>query len=373
MTDSPTGPNDNRRMASDESPAALQAALPETIVAKLRPKTERPAAVLETAADPQQQAPVEPPAPAVSVAVVESSTTLASRLKATVAAARAQGPNAARDAGARMRQAISKQMPLALKTSLPNMLTARPAWLSLSKLPVPQHVLEQGRRAGVGIGAALDRIKRELPKRAESVTKPADQDITTVAVRDAVRRPSIFGPGHVLTALIAGGVIHIATTFAITAFGTGSAFRQLRTVLPANAMVVLPPLAPGAQVLPYLAPDMLYALCRFELSTGSVEISALLPEAGWSLALYTRQGDNFYATPGQNLKQTPVSFVLSSASDRLVNITPGVRKNDVEVGHVTSPDSEGLLVVRAPLKGVAFEAATQESLKQAKCAPAKHG
>ena len=253
---------------------------------------------------------------------------------------------------------------------------ARPAWLSLRKVQVSPEVrddlIDRGRRAGVSIGTALDKIVRQMPdSRRPNVPPRANQDadIATIAVQRAVRQPSIFDPGHLLTAVMTAGIVHIATTFSITALGTGSAYRTLRGVLPANELVVLPAQAPGAQVLPYLAPDMLYAFCRYDLSRGPIEISARLPEAGWSLALYTRQGDNFYATPGQGTKPTVAAFVLAPASDRLLNLAPGVRKNDVNLTQVTSPDQEGLLVIRAPLKGVAFEAAVQSELKRATCAP----
>jgi uncharacterized membrane protein len=254
-------------------------------------------------------------------------------------------------------------------------LKAKAGALPLPRVAVPPGVtdelIDRGRRAGLQIGTALDRIVRELPKtRAVEVPAPragGDDDVSTVAVRAAVKQPSIFAPTHILTALLAGGVIHIATTFAITALGSGSAWRTLRPVLPANAFVVMPPQVPGAQVLPFLTPDMLYAFCRFDLKGGGVEISAQLPEAGWSLALYTRQGDNFYATPGVRDRPIPVNFVLVPASDRLLDLTPGRRKSDVDVAHVTSPDGEGLAVIRAPLKGIAFEPVVQAQLKAATC------
>lgn len=255
----------------------------------------------------------------------------------------------------------------------------RPSWATHRKVRVPPRVagdlIKRGRRAGLSVGTALDRLKQELPiakgaVSAERSTEP-NGDVSTVAIRTAVRQPSIFAPGHLLTALLAGGVIHIATTFAITALGTGSAFRTLRNVLPSNEFVVVPQQAPSAQVLPYLAPDMLYAFCRFDLRRGNIEITAQLPEAGWSLALYTRQGDNFYATPGARDKPTSVDFVLGTASDRLVDLTPGRRRNDVDLSHVTSPDVEGLVVIRAPLKGVSYEAIVQAQLKSARCSPGK--
>ncbi len=253
---------------------------------------------------------------------------------------------------------------------------ARPAWLSLRRVQVSPEVrdelIDRGRRASISIGTALDKIVRQMPDNQRRPATPhadPDADIATIALRRAVKQPSIFEPGHILTALLTAGIVHIATTFSITALGSGSAYRTLRGVLPTNELVVLPAQAPGAQVLPYLAPDMLYAFCRFDLSRGPIEISARLPEAGWSLALYTRQGDNFYATPGQSAKPSTAAFVLAPASDRLINLSPGVRKSDVNLTQVTSPDQEGLLVIRAPLRGVAFEAAVQAELKSARCAP----
>lgn len=336
-------------MNEPQSDQPQMPALPETIRDKLRQEAARTA-------------------PPIAAAV-----SLAERLRLTrsgVQARLAQGATAARATTARA--TASAPVLDRIKAGV----AARPAWLSLRKVQVSPEVrddiIDRGRRAGVSIGTALDKIVRQMPdsRRAPALVQiEPGADIATVAVQRAVKQPSIFAPGHILTALLTAGIVHIATTFSITALGTGSAYRALRGVLPANELVVLPALAPGAQVLPYLAPDMLYAFCRFDLSRGPIEISARLPEVGWSLALYTRQGDNFYATPGQQAKPATAAFVLVPASDRLINLAPGVRKSDVDLTQVTSPDQEGLLVIRAPLKGVAFEAAVQSELKLAKCAP----
>ena len=272
----------------------------------------------------------------------------------------------------------------AVRAKVRAVIAALPSAARLTKaaLPkVPPHVrdglVERGRSAGVQIGTTLDKIVRPAPQvqldAADVVAPvhPAEPDISAIVIKRAVKQPSIFAPGHILTAVLAGGIIHIATTFAITSLGTGSAYRQLRPVLPPNQIVVLPELQAGQQILPYLAPDMLYALCRFDLSGGPVAIKAVLPEAGWSLALYNRQGDNFYAAPGTSQRPVPVAFLLEPASDRLVNLQPGVRKADVESSQVTSPDSEGLVVIRAPLKGIAYQAATLADLKRATCTQVK--
>ena len=341
-----------RTLAPVTGPAT---ALPDDIMAKLRPPAE-----------------VRPGAMALGLAAVT----------AWLAAAR-------RHARAALPARLSA---MAIGEHLAAAIAQRPRWLTLAGLSrrlgltgiAPGRfdgLIDRARRAGVELGAALDTIRRHMPHaRASEPDLPAapgsltasvpaldETDVSTIAVGRAVKKPSIFEPGHILTALLAGGIIHIVTTFAVTTLGNGSAYRQLRTALPSNQMVVMPAPAPGTQILPYLAPDMLYAICRFDLSAGPVAIKAVLPEIGWSVALYTRQGDNFYAAPGLQERPVPVSVLLQPASDRLINLTPGVRRADVTTSEVTSPDTEGLMVVRAPLKGIAYEALALAELKRATC------
>ncbi len=346
------------------------APLPDSIKARLRAE-----AVVHASAGAQSIPVASPPAKGV-----------AGRWRDAVAAARDKFA-AQRASSAGTGNFPRQRLKLVARQRLAAMAAVLPARLSLDKLSVPRlspelrdGLVKHGRRAGLNIGTALDKIVRNAPRPSTLLALPPPEvdttsadakTVRTAALQRAVKQPSIFAPGHVLTALLAGGIIHIATTFATTSIGTGSAFRQMRQVLPANQLVVLPAQSPTTQLLPFLAPDMLYAMCRFDLSSGAIEVNALLPEAGWSLALYTRQGDNFYATPGQSLRPVPVAFVLAQASDRLINITPGVRKTDVDISQVTSPDQEGLVVIRAPIKGVAFEGIAQAELKRATCKPSR--
>ena len=92
--------------------------------------------------------------------------------------------------------------------------------------------------------------------------------------------------------------------------GSGNAYQQLRATLPLNRMVVLPAPASGKQILPYLQPDMLYAMCRYELTGGPVSVTAAVSGPGWVLSLHTPEGDNFYVMPGQQLRRGEVSFLL---------------------------------------------------------------
>jgi uncharacterized membrane protein len=188
--------------------------------------------------------------------------------------------------------------------------------------------------------------------------------------KEVGRRSLALGFGTVLTAAVTAGVIHIVTIFAIPMLGTGSAYEHLRWQLTPNKMqqMAVDPTNAAIKMPPFLSPDMRYAICRYDIVSGPVAVSAVLLDVGWSLALYTPQGDNFYATPGQDGRPVAVEFLLVPASDRLINLTPGVRRADVNATQVTSPQREGLIVIRAPNKGAAFQVSTQAALNKATCA-----
>jgi len=177
----------------------------------------------------------------------------------------------------------------------------------------------------------------------------------------------------VAAAALLGGIVHICATFAapllppaFPLLGASNAYDLLREKLPPNRMVVLPQQAPGRQILPYLPPDMLYAMCRYELTGGPVAVTAVVADAGWALSLHTLQGANFYALPGQHQRGTEVSLlVVPSGFD--ATLAPR-REGDT---HITSPAPEGLIVLRGPRRGRAWTAQAEATLQRATCTQVK--
>jgi uncharacterized membrane protein len=170
-------------------------------------------------------------------------------------------------------------------------------------------------------------------------------------------------------AALVAGIVHICATFAAPLLGSGHAYAKLKDLLPLNRMVVLPPPVPGRQLLPYLQPDALYAMCRYELTGGSVTVTAAVAGAGWVLSLHTPQGDNFYVMPGQQLRRGEVSFlVVPSGVSDLIRAPKPASPTDTQI---VSPTLEGLIVVRAPLKGVAWQAETEAALRRSSCTQVK--
>jgi uncharacterized membrane protein len=170
----------------------------------------------------------------------------------------------------------------------------------------------------------------------------------------------------VLAALLAAGIAHIATTFVMPYLATGDAYARLSRSLPANAFVVLPPARPGAQVLPYQAPDVHYAICRFDTSAGPVVVSASLPDVGWTLSLYAAGGESFYALPASGGRAVDVRLLVLPPGDNFLGFVPETRTGDA-VTQLHTPTHGGLAVLRAPLKGRVFAAEIERGLLRANC------
>lgn len=174
----------------------------------------------------------------------------------------------------------------------------------------------------------------------------------------------------ILAALVAVAILHICATLAAPHLATAPAYRRLTSALPLNAMKMLPPVTRAAQPLPFLGPDARYAMCRFDTSKSPVALNATLPDVGWSLAIYTPSGDNIYAATGQSGQPTNAAIKLVPSGDLFTGLTPESR------GLAPAPRQQlsfavrqGVAVVRAPDRGLAYQGMTETILAQASCAP----
>jgi uncharacterized membrane protein len=169
-------------------------------------------------------------------------------------------------------------------------------------------------------------------------------------------------------AVLLGGIVHICATFFASLSATGQAYRLLAEKLPLNTMVMMPLQTPGQQILPFLPPDMLFAMCRYDLSSGPMAVSAVVPDAGWALSLHTPDGSNFYVLPGQRQRRTEVSFLVTPSGPQA---QPIPRREDTPDTRIASPTQEGVAILRAPLRGLAWAAETESILKGATCTPVR--
>lgn len=171
----------------------------------------------------------------------------------------------------------------------------------------------------------------------------------------------------VITSLVAGGVIHIVTVMAVPYLAKSSAFQRIEAGLPANEMRIVPNATPSVQAFAFMAPDTQFAFCRFDISDGPVAVTAELPERGWSLTLYSDQGDGFHAVVGAEQRPTNVGFTIRPAPEPMYGFIPATRSVAVESSTVMSPHRKGLLVIRAPVRSPTYAARVATVLKKATC------
>jgi uncharacterized membrane protein len=174
----------------------------------------------------------------------------------------------------------------------------------------------------------------------------------------------------VLAAVIAVAILHICATLAAPHLAIATAHNRLTALLPVNGMKVLPPVTRSTQPLPFLGPDARYAMCRFDTSRSPVALYAVLPDVGWTLAIYTPTGANIYASTGQPGQPTNATIKLVPSGELFTGLTPESRGIAPAAQQPLSfAVRSGIAVVRAPERGEAYRATTETALAQASCAP----
>ena len=69
--------------------------------------------------------------------------------------------------------------------------------------------------------------------------------------------------------------------------------------------------------------------------------------------------------PAQQLRRSEVSLLVVPGGDRLSEFSPAAAPRQRAETQIASPSAEGLIVVRAPLKGLAWRAETEAILSRA--------
>ncbi len=170
----------------------------------------------------------------------------------------------------------------------------------------------------------------------------------------------------IVSGLVLGGVVHLATVLFLPQTATRDAYSRLSPVTQVNAFTALPQPAPQAAVVPFMDPAFATAVCRYDLSRGALKLTAPVSPAYTSVSFYTRQGIAYYAindraagrrvieldlmTPAQKAELPEEEDV--TAADRLI---------------VESPTQTGLIVLRALAIEPGMLPAVQGVIAQARC------
>ena len=177
-------------------------------------------------------------------------------------------------------------------------------------------------------------------------------------------------PGlYIVLGLVLAGLIHIAAVLTLPLLAPRNAQARLAALGPTNTMIELPPVAPGRQVMPMMAPDVRYAFCRFDLANGPIRLKATIADELWLIALYTPQGENFYSVAGADMKRPQLDLIIITPDQTVEEAGVDAPESSDEIVIVNSPVTEGIALIRAPLAGPSRAGRTEEALKATSCNP----
>lgn len=168
-------------------------------------------------------------------------------------------------------------------------------------------------------------------------------------------------------ALVLAGFIHVAAVLGLPYLAPRSAWERLSALGEPNEMVILPAAAPEHQSLPMMAPDVRYAVCRFDISEGPVRLSTQILDDFWVIAFYTPGGQNFYTISGGELKRNKIEIVISTKKEAIFEIGANILDDIDDLIVVASPQREGIVMIRAPLSGPSYALRTELALKRGTC------
>ena len=171
-----------------------------------------------------------------------------------------------------------------------------------------------------------------------------------------------------VASLFAAGVIHILAVFGVPFLASRDAWARLSQISSQNRIHVLS-VAASETPLPFMAPDIAHAFCRYDLTQNNVLVKTALGDGTWSIAVSGRYGENFYFISGAEAKRRELRLLLVPRSRLSQEVSTERSEEGDEQIIVITPAMEGLVVLRAPIRGPSFAADTVKALQGAECRP----
>ncbi|MBM3531059.1 MAG: DUF1254 domain-containing protein [Alphaproteobacteria bacterium] len=163
-----------------------------------------------------------------------------------------------------------------------------------------------------------------------------------------------------------GGIVHLVAVLILPRTATQDAYSRISPVTPVNTIAALPQPAPQQEVIPFMDPAFASAVCRYDLSSGPLKLTAPVSAAYTSVSFYTRRGVAYYAINDRAAGRRVIELDLMTAAQR----AQLPEDEDVTAADrliVESPSTTGLIVLRALAPEPGLMATARSALAAARC------
>jgi uncharacterized membrane protein len=171
-----------------------------------------------------------------------------------------------------------------------------------------------------------------------------------------------------LAGLLLGGVVHLATVLLLPRTASQDAYSRLEPVTPVNAVTPLPMPTPDNSVLPFMDPAFAVAVCRYDLGSGPIKLTAPVGQAYTSVSFYTRFGVAYYAINDRAAGRRIIELDLMTPQQR-AQLPEDEEVTAADRLIVESPTPVGLIVLRALSPEPSAMALARGVLAAAQCRP----
>lgn len=166
--------------------------------------------------------------------------------------------------------------------------------------------------------------------------------------------------------ILLGGIVHLATVLAMPRAATQDAYSRLAPMTPVNKMVPLPAPTAKSSIMPFMDPAFAQAVCRYDLSAGTIKLNAPVSDAYTSVTFYTRNSVAYYAINDRAAGKRAIELdLMTPAQHAQVPEEEDVTAADRLI--IDSPTTTGLIVLRALAPTPGLMPTARQALAAAQC------
>ena len=179
----------------------------------------------------------------------------------------------------------------------------------------------------------------------------------------------------IIAGALLGGIVHLVSVLALPRIATLDAYSRLAPTTSLNAVTPLPLADPNTAPMPFMDPAFAIAICRYDLSQGSIKLSVPVSQAYTSVSFYTRNDVAYYAINDRSAGRKVIELDLMTEAQH-AELPEDEEVTAADRLIIDSPTATGLIVLKALAPEPGLMPQAQASLAASSCkvqtdAPAK--
>jgi uncharacterized membrane protein len=163
-----------------------------------------------------------------------------------------------------------------------------------------------------------------------------------------------------------GGIVHLATVIIMPRTATQDAYSRMARLAQVNTVTALPAPTPESATMPFMDPAFATAICRYDLSQGSLKLTVPVSLAYTSISFYTRFDIAYYAINDRAAGRRVIELELMTP-DQHSQIPDDEDVTAADRLIVDSPTLTGLIAIRALAPEAGLMPMAQSTIAGASC------